>query len=307
VGTYLVPRLVEAGHDVTVVSRGGREPYTPHGAWKAVQRVPLDRASEERAGTFGQKIRMLDPDVVIDMICFTVASAQQLVEALRGQVQHFVHCSTVWVHGHTTMVPVTEDAPRRPIGGYGIQKAAIEVYLHTEARNNGFPETCILPGHMVGPGWIPLNPQANFDPEVYGKLARGEEVKLPNEGQELLHHVHADDVAQLFMKALANWHAAVGQSFHAVSPAALTLRGYAEAVAGWFGKQANLTFLPFEAWRSTVAEQDASATAGHLEHNPNCYSTSKSRNCLDYQPRYSSLQAIYEAVQPMIVSGVVRV
>ncbi|MFD2357599.1 NAD-dependent epimerase/dehydratase family protein [Nonomuraea ferruginea] len=29
IGTYLVPRLVEAGHDVVAVSRGTRRPYTP--------------------------------------------------------------------------------------------------------------------------------------------------------------------------------------------------------------------------------------------------------------------------------------
>ncbi|MCJ7738615.1 MAG: NAD-dependent epimerase/dehydratase family protein, partial [Anaerolineae bacterium] len=39
VGTYLVPRLVEAGHEVFCVSRGEREPYQPHGAWSRVKRV----------------------------------------------------------------------------------------------------------------------------------------------------------------------------------------------------------------------------------------------------------------------------
>ena len=29
VGTYLVPRLVRAGHEVVALSRGEREPYTP--------------------------------------------------------------------------------------------------------------------------------------------------------------------------------------------------------------------------------------------------------------------------------------
>jgi len=61
-------------------------------------------------------------------------------------------------------------------------------------------------------------------------------------------------VAQVFMKAMANWSTSVGESFHAVSPTALTLRGYAEAVAAWFGREANLKFLPWEEWKQTVSE-----------------------------------------------------
>ncbi len=306
VGTYLVPRLVEAGHRVTVVSRGQREPYTPHGAWRTVKRVTLDRAAEEAAGTFGAKIRDLEPDVVVDMICFTLESAQHLVEALRGTVEHFLHCSTVWVHGKTTTVPVTEDQPRRPIGDYGIKKAAIEAYLHREARQNGFPATCILPGHIVGPGWVPLNPAANFNPDVYTGLAQGQPVVLPDRGTALVHHVHADDVAQLFVQALTHRNLAIGESFHAVSPAALTLRGYAEAVAGWFGKTADLHFAPFDQWKADVASQDAEATRAHLEHSPNCYSIAKSQTQLGYQPRYTSLEAVYEAVRWLVDHGIVK-
>ena len=32
VGGFLVPRLVEAGHEVVAVSRGESEPYRPHAA-----------------------------------------------------------------------------------------------------------------------------------------------------------------------------------------------------------------------------------------------------------------------------------
>jgi nucleoside-diphosphate-sugar epimerase len=305
VGTYLVPQLVEAGHSLTVITRGQRKPYSSHGAWNRVRLLSLDRAKDEQAGTFGSKIRDLEPDAVIDMICFTEASARHLVEALRGQVQYFLHCSSVWVHGHTTQIPVSEDAPRRPIGDYGIQKAAIEAYLLGEARKTGFPAVCILPGHIVGPGWVPLNPAGNFNPGVYTRLKGGEDLVLPNQGTDIVHHVHAADVAQLFVKALTHWNAALGESFHAVSPAALTLRGYAEAVAGWFGQQARLKFLPFAAWRETVSPEDADATWGHLEHSPNCYSLIKAQRLLDYQPRYTSLEAIYESLLALIASGMV--
>jgi hypothetical protein len=47
VGTYLVPRLVVRGH----------------------------RLAEEQAGSFGARVRGLQPDVVIDLICFEAIAA----------------------------------------------------------------------------------------------------------------------------------------------------------------------------------------------------------------------------------------
>jgi nucleoside-diphosphate-sugar epimerase len=295
---------VAAGYEVVAASRGQRQPYQPHGAWKKVRQVVIDRQAAEAAGTFGAQVRALQPDVVIDMICFTLASAQQLVTSLRGQVQHFLHCGTIWVHGPSVEVPTIEAQPRRPFGDYGTQKAAIEAYLLDAARRGDFPATCLHPGHIVGPGWPPVNPAGNFNPAVFSTIARGAELLLPNFGLETVHHVHADDVAQIFFQAMQNWSSAVGESFHAVSPAAVTLRGYAETVSGWFGREANLRFLPFDEWRTHQSKDDASATWDHIAHSPNC-SIAKAQRLLNYQPRYSSFQGVYEAVNWLVTQGVV--
>lgn len=306
VGTYLVPRLIEAGHEVVNVTRGQRQPYQPHAAWQHVEAVTLDREALEKAGTFGREILELRPNAVIDMICFTLASAQHLAETLRGHVQHFLHCGTIWTFGPSTVVPAPESAPKHPFGEYGIQKAAIERYLLQEARLNGLPVTILHPGHIVGPGWIPLNPQGNFNPAVYEKLAKGEELTLANLGMETVHHVHADDVAQIFQLALENRAPALGESFHTVSPAAITLRGYAEAVAAWFGQEANLRFLGWDEWKQTVSDEDAQATWDHIAHSPNA-SIDKGRRLLGYAPRYSSLQAVYESVMWLVERGQIAV
>jgi nucleoside-diphosphate-sugar epimerase len=295
IGTYLVPRLVEAGHEVVCLSRGQRAPYTEHNTWQQVELVQVDSTLAEEAGAFGAQVAELSPDVVIDLIWFTLESAQSLVQALRGRVQHFLHCGTIWVHGPTVNAPTTEEEPRRPFGEYGIQKAAIERYLLDEARRGDFPATVLHPGHIVGPGWRPLNPAGHFNPEVFSRLARGEELTLPNLGMETVHHVHADDVAQAFMQAMACWSRAVGESFHVVSPQALSLRGYAERMAAWFGQPANLRYLPWEEWQATVTEVEAQACWDHIAHSPNC-SIAKAQRLLGYQPRYSSLQAVCEAV-----------
>jgi nucleoside-diphosphate-sugar epimerase len=195
--------------------------------------------------------------------------------------------------------------PRRPFGDYGIAKAQIESYLIDIARKEAFPATVIHPGHIVGPGWEPLNPEGHFNPRVFTALARGEEVRLPNFGLETVHHVHADDVAQAFMGAIANWSACVGEAFHAVSPAAVTLRGYAEAMAAWFGREARIRYLPWDEWKGGHSALEIAQTHDHIAHSPSC-SIAKAQRLIGYAPRYASLEAVREAVTWLIGKGVVE-
>jgi nucleoside-diphosphate-sugar epimerase len=302
IGTYLVPALVRLGHEVTVLSRGEHSPYQSDGAWRKVELVQVDRQAEDAAGTFGQRVAELAPDVVIDLICFTEESARQLVEAVEGRVQHLLHCGTIWVHGPSATVPTREDAPRRPFGDYGIQKAAIEEYLLDQARRNGLPVTIIHPGHICGPGWTPITPAATFNLEVYEKLAHGHDLLLPNLGLETINPVHADDVAGIFLAAIASRSTAIGESFHVVASDAVTLRGYAHAVADWFGQEARLGFLPIGQLRGQLPEQDAAAMWDHVAHSPNC-SMEKAARLLGFRPRYSAIEAALSGIGWLVDNG----
>jgi nucleoside-diphosphate-sugar epimerase len=306
VGTYLVPRLVEAGHHVINVTRGQREPYRPHAAWSDVETVTLDRETQERGGVFGSTIGLMGADIVIDMICFTLDSAEHLVAGLRGRVQHLLHCGTIWVHGPLTTVPGSEDAPLNTFGEYGIQKAAIEEYLLREAHVSGFPATVFRPGHIVGPGWAPLNPAGHFNNKAFETIANGHELALPNFGLETVHHVHADDVAQMVMRAIANWGSSVGEAFNTVSPGAVTLKGYAEAMYRWFGHAPRLRYEPYDVWKEAQDPKDAGATLEHISRSPS-HSIAKAERLLGYKPRYTSLEAVYEAVDALIVNGEIKV
>ena len=99
---------------------------------------------------------------------------------------------------------------------------------------------------------------------------------------------------------------ALAKHFTLFRPPPLTLRGYAEKVAGWFGRSAELRFLPWEEWRKTVAEEAAELTWDHIAHSPNA-SIAKAQRLLDYRPRFSSLEAIHEAVQALIQKGIVQI
>lgn len=302
IGSYLVPRLVKAGHEVIAMSRGERQPYVDDDSWQSVEPVLIDRGVEDEAGTFGAHVLRHHADAVIDLLCFTRSSAQSLLDALRDSAAYLLHCGTIWVHGPGVEVPTTEDAPRRPFGAYGIEKAEIERLLIAETRSGRLRATVLHPGHIVGPGWHPVGPAGNFSLEAFRRLAQGEELALPCFGLETVHHVHADDVAHAFELALDRPSVAVGESFHVVSPRALTLRGYAEAVASWFGQPARLRYLPWDSWRSTVGEQEADDTLSHVTHSP-CMSIEKARDVLGYTPRYSSLEAVHESVAWLVADG----
>ena len=305
IGTYLVPRLVRAGHEVVAVSRGARAPYREEVEWRSVQRVTADRDAEEAAGTFGERIAGLRPDAVADLICFTAESARQLVDALRPARPLLLHCGTVWVHGRVARVPVTEDEPRTGYGEYGTGKVAAEALLHRETLAGGVPSVVLHPGHICGPGWPVITPAGNLDPDVWRRLATGEPVALPALGMGVLNHVHADDVAQAFERALTR-PAAIGSSFHVVAEQAMTCRGLAAGVAGWFGREPVLDLVDWPEFERRVGSAHAAVTRDHIERGI-AASIDRARTVLGYAPRYSSLEALHESVRWLAGEGSVDV
>jgi nucleoside-diphosphate-sugar epimerase len=305
IGTYLVPRLVRRGHEVIAMSRGTREPYHPSPQWDSVTRIMVDRAAEDAQGSFGAQVAALRPEVVIDLVCFTADSAQQLVEALRPSRPLLLHCGTIWVHGPALRVPVTEDEPRTAYGEYGTGKAEIEALLHRETRTGGVPAVVLHPGHISGPGWPVITPAGNLDPEVWTRLATGEPLALPDHGLGVLHHVHADDVAQAFERALTR-PGAIGASFHVVAEQAMTLRGLATGAAQWFGREPVLDFVDWPELERRVAPEHAEATREHTFRGITA-SIARARETLGYAPRYSTLEALHEALAWLVANGQVDV
>jgi nucleoside-diphosphate-sugar epimerase len=301
VGTYLVPMLVEDGFEVINVSRGDSKPFISHGCWDSVKQVYLDRNDPE----FPQKIAALKPDIVVDKICFKESDMSALIVALEGQVEHYLVTGSVWCHGTSSVVPNTEEEDLNPFGEYGIEKLKMTRTLKRKYALSHFPGTIIHPGHIVGPGHPPINPQANQNPKVFEALIHGEPVTIPNFGMETVHHVHATDVAGIFRAAIRAGSPSYGQSFHAVSTGAVTLRGYAKEVASWFGKEANLVFKPFDEFRNDVTETDANATYEHILRSSN-HSMEKAKRLLGFTPSYSSFEAVKESLDWMISHGVVE-
>jgi nucleoside-diphosphate-sugar epimerase len=297
IGTYLVPGLVRAGHETIVISRGSRRPYRDDPLWQDVQMVACDRDAAERAGEFGTVVAALRPEAVVDLTCFTPAQARQLVEALDGQ--HLVHTGSVWSYGPSALVPTTEDSPRHPYGEYGIGKLAIERYLMGQDRVRA---SVVHPGHISGPGWMPIGPAGNLDPTVIDSLRADGSCLLPDRGAETIHHVHAEDVADLHQACLEHPDQAVGQSFNSVCTQALTLRGYAELVARHFGHEPQLDFVPWAEFASRVDPDQADTTLEHIGRAP-MFSMDKARALLGFVPKHSVTDTVLESIDAWVADN----
>ena len=299
VGSFLVPRLVRAGHEVVNFSRGARAPYFDDEAWSEVEQVPVDRAAEDTAGTFGRRVAALEAEVVVDMICFTPASASALVAALRGRCGHLLHCGTIWRYGPSVKQPIREDDTSPPFGGYGTQKAAIAELLAAETRSGGVVTTVLQPGHISGPGWTPIGPLGNLDPDIWYALSAGEEIAVPGVGAEIMHHVHADDVAQAFQLAVEHRDAAAGESFNVVAPSALTARGFLAIAASWFGQTARIRSVSWAEFQSGTTAEHAESSWQHLSRSQFA-SIEKARTLLGYAPAFEPEAAVLDGIRWLI-------
>lgn len=306
IGTYLVPMLVNAGHEVVSVTRGQANPYVSDPAWQRVETVQLDRQQDPE---FAEKIAALDQDVVVDLISFTLKETQSMVSALRQtRCSHYLFCSSCWAHGRAEVLPLNPDSiQKEPLDDYGKEKFASEQFLKAEYREHHFPATIIMPGQISGPGWAIINPWGNTLLTPFQKIANGEPILLPNFGMETLHHVHAYDVAQCFFQAIGHRNQALGESFDAASGGSITLYGYAKLMYAYFNQTPQIDFLPWREWCAYVNDKAACEHTYYHIARSGSFDVNKEQRLLDYQPRYSNVETIKIAVQNYVERGLVKV
>lgn len=293
VGNYLLPMLVDEGHEVIAITRGKTDYYRSCPEFREIREVRLARGEAD----FEQQVAALGCDVVVDMVCFEPEDMCRLIDALRGRIAHYVVCGSLWYHGPSDIVPVREDDCRNPFGEYGINKLKMSDELKRLYETERFPGTIVHPGHICAPGHPIINPQGNLALSVFEDLRDGREVLLPNFGLETLHHVHAADVAGVMDAAIRKGAVSFGKDFHAAADSAVSLAGYARTVASWYGREANLTFLPYAEFARRVAPDAAELTLDHISRSP-AASMRRAEELLDYRPR-STNETVRECLQAL--------
>lgn len=308
IGSYVVPKLVERGYDVTAISRGNKKPYTANNpAWEKVHTLNCDRRQMAKEHKFGTMIAQMEPDLIFDAVSFNREEVEELCNPILqkpslAEKTKLIQIGTIWIYGHKIVSPVSESHVHNAICDYGKNKTKIEEYLRELSESGKINTTVLHPGHISGEGWWAINPQANFNPQVYKDIYNGKELILPNDGNATIHHVHSDDIASLAMACLDNPDASCGQAFNATTSAALTLRGFSELLYEHFGHTPNISYMPYDELKNILSEEDAHETYEHIRRSPAC-SMEKAEKLLGFVPKYSSIETVISSLNYMIEKG----
>ena len=108
IGRFLVPRLLDAGHEVVVLHR-------PEGAAPPVAGVRSIRGDRRRLAESVSALRAFGPDVVVDLILSSGRQATALMHVFRGHAGRLVAVSSMDVYRATGVLQGSEDGPLEPL------------------------------------------------------------------------------------------------------------------------------------------------------------------------------------------------
>ena len=152
-----------------------------------------------------------------------VGGTEKLLDiSLRNNVEKFVLCSTVGVHGNIKDGPADETYRFSPGDIYQETKAAAEVKALSFGRKHGLPVTVIRPCPIYGPGDLRLL-------KLY-RLANRKVVPVLGSGKIYFHMVYVEDLARAFILA-SDAEAANGEVFIVGGSDALMLDDLIDLIA----------------------------------------------------------------------------
>jgi UDP-glucose 4-epimerase len=223
VGSVSVERLLEAGHEVTVLDSlvtGHRDAVDPRAELiigsvgdptvvgplvrrRGIEAV-LHCAARSLVGESVRDPRLYERENVAGGRAF-------LTELAAAGVDRFVFSSTAAVYGMPEAMPITEATPTRPINPYGATKLRFEDALREAAARAGLRAVALRYFNVAGAsarnGEVHL-PETHLIPNLLGAAETGDAVTLfgadyaTPDGTPIRDYVHVLDLADAHLAAL---------------------------------------------------------------------------------------------------------
>jgi len=294
ISTGIARQAVDAGHDVTAFHRGETDADLP----AAVSHVHGDRDDDADLRRVAGEV---DPDVVVDMVCFDPGQAERAVQVFAG-IEQYVFCSTVDVyHRPLDRNPATEDAPREPaVSEYGEHKAECED-IFMDAHGDAFATTVVRPWSTYGEGG-PVIHTMGWGTYYLDRIRKGKPVIVHGDGATLWGPCHRDDVAGAFVGAVGS-ETAYGEAYHVTSEEVISWNQYHEYVAAALdAPEPDLVSIPTEQLVAAAPDR-TDPLVDHFQFST-VFDNSKAKRDLDFEYTIPFREGVERTIDAMAESDI---
>lgn len=236
IGPHFVETLKGAGHTLTLLNRGRRNPKL----FPDVQTLVGDRNGQMDA------IKNRDWDVVIDNSGYTLKQVKLSTDILKGHVQHYIFVSSISAYADLTPPGIDEDYTLATLSDPNIEEITDTSYgglkvicEKTVQQAFGKNSAIIRPTYIVGPG----DPTDRF---TYWpvRVAKGGEMLAPGSASDPIQFIDVRDLAN-FMRACVEQR--LSGSYNACNPpGAVTIGDLLETSKRVSGANTKFVWAPTE-------------------------------------------------------------
>ena len=206
IGSHVVDRFVELGHDVQVfdnLSSGRREFVNPR-ARLVIGDLTDEAAIERCVAAFRPEVvdhhaaqidvrRSVD-DPIHDARTNVLGGLALLQSCTRHRVRKFIYASTGGaLYGEGRVLPATEDHPVNPESPYGVSKHTLEHYLYLWKLLHGLDYTVLRYPNVYGPRQNPHG-EAGVNAIFIGLMLHGLRPKIFGTGEQVRDYLYVGDV-----------------------------------------------------------------------------------------------------------------
>lgn len=236
IGKLLVPQLVKAGHDVTILHRRNKHSYG-----KKVANLQADRNDPDalKKVLTGQRFETVFDNVYDWERGTTAAHVEATVKLIGDRMQRYIFMSSVAAYGdglnhHEADALAPDDHP----DAYVRNKAMTERMLFRMYHRHKLPVVTLRPPFIYGPGNPFYREQFFWD-----RLRDNRSIILPGDGRRLMQFVYIKDLVTCMIKVIDDPQA-VGQAFNIANPRPITQEELLEALASAAKKKIDIVRMP---------------------------------------------------------------
>jgi len=210
IGSHVVDEYIDEGHEVIVLddlSTGKIENVNKRANFHKIDIRDKGKVEklfqEERFELVNHHAAQIDVrgsvrDPEFDASVNILGTLNLLQSCIKYRVNRFIFISSggvIYGEPNIEELPLSEEAPKRPISPYGVSKLAIEHYLYYYKVNYGLNYIVLRYGNVYGPRQDPRG-EAGVIAIFSGKMLRGEQPTIFGDGEQRRDYIYIEDVLQ---------------------------------------------------------------------------------------------------------------